>query len=164
MDPKERIEIERKFLVADSSFREAASDSRHIVQGYICRDRERTVRVRISDGRGYLTIKGAGSRSGLSRYEWEKQIAVEEARELLQLCEPGVIDKVRYFVRVGKHVFEVDEFYGENEGLVVAEVELKNRDEAFERPEWLGPEVTGDLRYYNGMLSKCPYKRWLAEG
>ncbi|NCE71959.1 CYTH domain-containing protein [Odoribacter sp. Z80] len=156
-------EIERKFLVA-GEFKSLAYQSVRIVQGYLCSVPERTVRVRVRGDQGFITIKGKSDSEGLSRYEWEKQIAVEEARELLQLCEPGVIDKVRYFVRVGKHVFEVDEFYGENEGLVVAEVELKNRDEAFERPEWLGPEVTGDLRYYNGMLSKCPYKRWLAEG
>lgn len=153
MDPKERIEIERKFLVADSSFREAASDSRHIVQGYICRDKERTVRVRISDGRGYLTIKGAGSRSGLSRYEWKKEIPSEEARELLELCDGGFIDKTRFIVPFCGNVWEVDEFHGDNEGLLLAEIELSSEDEAFELPSWCGTEVTGDSRYYNSMLS-----------
>lgn len=152
-------EIERKFLV-NGEFKSLAYQSVRIIQGYLCSVPERTVRVRIREEQGFITIKGRSDSDGLSRYEWEKQITVEDARELLQLCEPGVIDKTRYLVGVGNHVFEVDEFYGENEGLVLAEVELKSKDEPFERPGWLGAEVTGDLRYYNGMLSKRPYKLW----
>lgn len=152
-------EIERKFLV-NGEFKSLAYQSVRIIQGYLCSVPERTVRIRIREEQGFITIKGKSDSDGLSRYEWEKQITVEDARELLQLCEPGVIDKTRYLVGVGNHVFEVDEFYGENEGLVLAEVELKSKDEPFERPGWLGAEVTGDLRYYNGMLSKRPYKLW----
>ena len=118
------IEIERKFLVKDDSYKQMAYSSSHIVQGYICSARGRTVRVRIRDEKGYLTIKGPADVKGLGRYEWEKEIPLQEARELIRLCEPGMIDKTRYLVRSGKHIFEVDEFYGENEGLVVAEVEL----------------------------------------
>lgn len=152
-------EIERKFLV-NGEFKSLAYQSVRIIQGYLCSVPERTVRIRIREEQGFITIKGKSDSDGLSRYEWEKQITVEDARELLQLCEPGVINKTRYLVGVGNHVFEVDEFYGENEGLVLAEVELKSKDEPFERPGWLGAEVTGDLRYYNGMLSKRPYKLW----
>ena len=131
-----------------------------IVQGYISSARGRTVRVRIRNGKGYLTIKGASDASGLSRYEWEKEIPLNEAEELMKLCEPGVIDKTRYLVRSGRHTFEVDEFYGENEGLVVAEVELTSEDEAFEKPDFIGREVTGDVRYYNSQLMKHPYTVW----
>ena len=130
------------------------------VQGYISRARGRTVRVRIRSGKGYLTIKGASDASGLSRYEWEKEIPLNEAEDLMKLCEPGVIDKTRYLVRSGRHTFEVDEFYGENEGLVVAEVELASEDEAFEKPDFIGQEVTGDIRYYNSQLRKRPYTTW----
>lgn len=146
-------EIERKFLVC-GEFKSQAFGWDRIVQGYLSSVPERTVRVRIREERGYLTIKGLAGASGVSRYEWEKEIPVAEARELLRLSEPGVIDKTRYLVRVGGHVFEVDEFHGENEGLVMAEVELTREDEYFERPEWLGREVTGDLRYYNAMLTQ----------
>ena len=140
-------EIERKFLVTGEY------KSRAYEQG-------RTVRVRIRNGKGYLTIKGASDASGLSRYEWEKEIPLNEAEELMKLCEPGVIDKTRYLVRSGRHTFEVDEFYGENEGLVVAEVELTSEDEAFEKPDFIGREVTGDVRYYNSQLMKHPYTVW----
>ena len=152
-------EIERKFLVRGEYKSQAYAQSR-IVQGYICSARGRTVRVRIRDAKGYLTIKGAADAAGLSRYEWEKEIPLIEAQELMKLCEPGVIDKTRYLVRCGKHVFEVDEFYGDNEGLVVAEVELSAPDEPFERPAFLGQEVTGDRRYYNSQLMQHPYRTW----
>ncbi len=152
-------EIERKFLVAGDYKPQAYAHSR-IVQGYICSAHGRTVRVRLRDGRGYLTIKGAANASGTSRYEWEKEIDPEEARDLLKLCEPGIIDKTRYLVRSGRHVFEVDEFYGENEGLVVAEVELASEDEPFVKPAFIGREVTGDARYYNSQLRKCPFTTW----
>lgn len=153
-------EIERKFLVTDNSYKQAAYAQSHIVQGYICSARGRTVRVRIRDEKGYLTIKGASNESGTSRYEWEKEISLQEAEELMKLCEPGVIDKTRYLVKSDKHTFEVDEFYGENEGLVVAEVELESEDEYYKKPHFIGKEVTGDVRYYNSFLMKDPYKHW----
>ena len=152
-------EIERKFLVA-GEFRQDAVDSFHLVQGYISADPDRTVRVRIKGDQGYLTIKGRSSVDGLSRYEWEKEIPVEEARELMALCGPGVIDKTRYLVPCGGHVFEVDEFYGSNQGLILAEIELEEEQEAFQKPLWLSEEVTGDPRYYNSMLMKCPFTEW----
>lgn len=153
-------EIERKFLVKDDSYRKMADSSSRIRQGYICSIRGRTVRVRIRDAKGYLTIKGPSNASGTSRYEWEHELPLDEAEELMRLCEPGMIDKTRYLVKVGNHTFEVDEFYGDNEGLVVAEVELKSEDEAFERPGFLGEEVTGQVKYYNSFLMKVPYNRW----
>ena len=130
------------------------------MQGYLSSVPERTVRVRVKGEKGFLTVKGIGSESGASRYEWEKEITVEEANELMKICEPGVIDKTRYLVKVGNHTFEVDEFYGENQGLIIAEVELQSEDEAFEKPQWLGQEVTGYTKYYNSMLMKNPYKSW----
>ncbi len=153
-------EIERKFLVVGDEYKAEAYDSTHIIQGYISRSPGRTVRVRIRGDRGYLTIKGGGSASGMSRLEWEKEISVDEALQLMPLCEPGIIDKARWLVNAGSHVFEVDEFFGDNEGLVVAEVELGSEDEEFERPGWLGREVTGDRRYYNSSLTKRPYCQW----
>lgn len=156
-------EIERKFLVKDDSYRQEACSHSRIVQGYISSARGRTVRVRIRDGKGYLTIKGPSNESGTSRYEWEKEISLPEAEELMKLCEPGIIDKTRYLVRSGSHVFEVDEFYGKNQGLVVAEVELKAEDEAFEKPRFIGKEVTGDVRYYNSFLMKTPFSSWKKE-
>lgn len=152
-------EIERKFLVK-GDFKAEAGKSTRITQGYLSSVPERTVRVRIKGDKGFITIKGIGSASGASRYEWEKEIPVAEVEELLKICEPGVIDKTRFEVSRGNHVFEVDEFYGENAGLVVAEVELSSEDETFEKPAWLGDEVTGDARYFNSMLMKNPYKKW----
>ena len=152
-------EIERKFIVSGDYKPFAASSSR-IVQGYLSLVAERTVRIRIRDERGYLTIKGAGDSSGLSRYEWEREIPHDEAGELLALCEPGVIDKTRFLVPVGGHVYEVDEFYGDNAGLVVAEIELADEEEVFERPTWLGREVTGEVAFYNTMLMRRPYTTW----
>lgn len=152
-------EIERKFLVAGDFKSQAHAQSR-IVQGYISSACGRTVRVRIRDGKGYLTIKGASNASGTSRYEWEKELPLAEAEALMKLCEPGIIDKTRYLVHSGVHTFEVDEFYGENEGLVVAEVELSSEDEAFVKPPFIGREVTGNIRYYNSQLMKKPYRTW----
>ena len=151
-------EIERKFLVVGEYKRFAHSCS-HLVQGYIASGR-RTVRVRISDDRAWLTIKGPSHDGGLSRFEWEKEIDAHEALELLPLCEGALIDKHRYLVNIDNHTFEVDEFLGENEGLVVAEVELSAVDEDFERPSFLGDEVTGERRYYNSSLTRFPYKCW----
>ncbi len=153
-------EIERKFLVTSDAYKQQAKKATRITQGYISSVPERTVRVRIKGDKGFITIKGIGNESGASRFEWEKEIPVEEVKELLKICEPGIIDKTRYIVEVGNHIFEVDEFYGDNEGLVVAEVELKEENEEFEKPEWLGKEVTGDVRYFNSMLMKNPFKNW----
>ena len=144
-------EIERKFLVK-GDFKADSFKATRITQGYLSSVPERTVRVRVKGEKGYITIKGKGNDSGASRYEWEKEIPVDEVKELLKLCEPGIIDKTRYFVKAGEHTFEVDEFYGENEGLVMAEVELKDENENFIKPAWLGEEVTGDVKYYNSML------------
>ena len=152
-------EIEKKFLVA-GEFKESAKKATRITQGYLSSVPERTVRVRVKGDKGYITVKGIGNDSGASRFEWEKEIPVEDVRDLLKICEPGVIDKTRYLVDCDGHTFEVDEFYGDNEGLVVAEVELGDEDEAFTRPSWLGEEVTGDKKYYNSMLMKNPYKNW----
>lgn len=152
-------EIERKFLVR-GEFKSQAFQAERIIQGYLSSQPERTVRVRIRGDRGFLTIKGKSSENGVSRYEWEKEIPLAEARELMSLTEPGRIDKTRYLVRKGEHIFEVDEFYGENEGLILAEIELKDENEVFEKPEWLGTEVTGDLRYYNAMLTGHPFTTW----
>lgn len=152
-------EIERKFLVA-GDFKSFSYKSTRITQAYLCSVPERTVRLRIKGDKGYITIKGIASTSGASRYEWEKEVPVDEVKELLQLCEPGRIDKTRYLVKAGKHIFEVDEFYGENEGLIVAEVELASEDEKFEKPSWLGKEVTGEMKYYNAFLIKNPYTKW----
>ena len=153
-------EIERKFLVKDDSFKELAFSFSRIAQGYICSTRGRTVRVRIRDDKGYLTIKGPAGENGLSRYEWEKELPLTEAQELMKLCDPGMIDKVRYLVQCGKHVYEVDEFHGDNEGLVVAEIELASEDESFEKPDFIGEEVTGIVKYYNSFLMKYPYSKW----
>jgi len=154
------IETERKFLVKDSSYKAAAIKSYHICQGYIAHDSGNSVRVRIRDKQGFLTIKGP-SADGVSRQEWEREIPLEDARELFLLCKPGSIDKIRWIVPAGDSLFfEVDEFFGENEGLVMAEIELSQPDEPFERPEWLGQEVTGDRRYYNAQLCQHPFKSW----
>lgn len=153
------LEIERKFLVA-GDFKPFAKKAIRITQGYLSSVPERTVRARIKGEKGFITVKGIASASGASRFEWEKEIPVEEVQELLKICEPGVIDKTRYLVDAGNHTYEVDEFYGDNEGLTVAEVELGAEDEAFEKPFWLGKEVTGDDKYYNSMLMKNPYKNW----
>lgn len=153
------FEIERKFLV-DGDYKSSSMKSVCIVQGYLCSDPERTVRIRILDDKGFITVKSKGDDSGMRRFEWEKEIPVDDARNLLALCEPGVIDKTRHYVGVGEHVYEVDEFHGDNDGLVVAELELSSEDECFRKPEWLGKEVTGDARYYNSMLMQIPYKMW----
>ena len=154
------LEIERKFLVKDDSYKQMAFSYSRIAQGYICSARGRTVRVRIRDEKGYLTIKGPSEEGGLSRYEWEKEIPLADAKELMKICEPGMIDKIRYLVSSGNHTFEVDEFYGDNEGLVVAEVELNDENEVFEKPLFIGEEVTGIAKYYNSFLMKYPYKDW----
>lgn len=154
------IEIERKFLITSDAYKKEAVEKKTIKQGYLNSHPERTVRVRTKGDKGFLTIKGKSNESGTSRPEWEKEITTADAEQLLELCEKGVIDKIRYEVKMGNHIFEVDEFFGENEGLVIAEVELSDEDELFEKPLWLGKEVTGDKRYYNSYLSNNPYTTW----
>ena len=154
------IEIERKFLVTSNAFKADAFKKTRIVQGFLNTHKERTVRVRLKGEKGFITVKGKSTIDGLSRFEWEKEISKHEAESLLKLCEKGVIDKTRYDIKVGSHVFEVDEFYNENKGLIVAEVELKNTNETFDKPNWLGEEVTGKVKYYNSQLSKQPYNTW----
>ena len=154
------LEIERKFLVLDDSYKHEAFASSHIRQGYICSERGRTVRIRIRDERAYITIKGPSLNGGLSRYEFEQEIPLADAERLMLLCEPGMIDKTRWLVKSGKHTFEVDEFHGDNDGLVMGEVELSNENESFEKPHFIGQEVTGDRRYYNSQLRRNPYCKW----
>lgn len=146
--------------MVNGDFKSDAFKATRITQGYLSSVPERTVRVRVKGDKGFITIKGIGNASGASRFEWEKEIPVEDVKALLEICEPGVIDKTRYLVKVGTHTFEVDEFYGDNEGITVAEVELSDENEAFDKPSWLGEEVTGDAKYYNSMLMKNPYKNW----
>ena len=154
------IEIERKFLVKDFGYREAATSHIRIVQGFLSTDPDRTVRVRRIGGQGFLTIKGMTFDQGTSRQEWEYDIPREEAEELLAICIPAPIEKIRYQVPLGPCTFEVDEFLGVNQGLVLAEVELRESHEDFPRPSWLGREVTGEPRYYNSQLSQNPYTTW----
>jgi len=153
------IEIERKFLVT-GDYKTDSYKHEPIIQGYLSSIPERTVRVRIKGDKGFITVKGIGNLSGISRYEWEKEIAVDEAKELIRICESGVIYKERYYVNNGKHLIEVDEFHKENAGLVIAEIELSDENEEFNRPDWLGMEVTNDKRYFNSFLTKYPYTKW----
>ena len=154
------LEIERKFLVKKGgAYRRAAFSSSHIQQGYIPA-MGATVRIRVRDEQAFLTIKSKSVDGGLSRYEFEKEITLDEARHLLKLCKGGVIDKHRYLVKSGSHVFEVDEFHGDNDGLVMADVELGSSTESYEKPDFIGLEVTGDGRFYNSNLLRNPYCVW----
>lgn len=153
------LEIERKFLV-NGDFHSFITSTTYIMQGYLSSVPERTVRIRIKDDKAFITIKGKSNQSGESRYEWEKEIPVEEARELMSLCEPGIIEKKRHIIPNSSLFFEVDEFIGDNSGLIIAEIELPTEDTLFEKPSWLGKEVTGDIRFYNSYLSKNPYSKW----
>ena len=155
------IEIERKFLVKSDDYKSEASTKTRIVQGFLNTDPNRTVRVRIKGDLGFITVKGKSNETGTSRFEWEKEISVEEAESLLTLCEKGMLNKTRYEIAIGNHVYEVDEFYGENEGLTVAEIELNDENETFQKPAWLSTEVTGEVKYYNSQLSKNPFKNWV---
>lgn len=154
------IEIERKFLVTSDAFKEKAISEKRIVQGFLNTHIERTIRVRIKGDSGFLTVKGKTSDSGTTRFEWETELSLKEAQELLKLCEQGIIDKMRYEIPYKNHIFEVDVFFGDNEGLILAEVELQAEDETFDKPDWLGEEVTGNPNYYNAQLSKNPYRIW----
>ena len=148
------LEIERKFLVKKGAdYKSVARSSSRIRQGYIPAEGA-TVRIRTRDDKAYITIKSKSHDGGLSRYEFEKEITLEEAAELLKLCRGGLIDKQRYLVDAGRHTFEIDEFYGENAGLVMAEVELSADDETYEKPDFIGREVTGDRRFYNSHLQR----------
>jgi len=154
------IEIERKFLIKSDAFKEKAIKTSRIIQGFLNTDPLRTVRVRIKNNEGIITVKGLSSEDGLKRFEWEKEITKTEAKALLEFCEYSIIDKVRFEVILGDHVYEIDEFYGDNEGLVIAEIELQHENEDFIKPNWLGEEVTGNTKYYNSQLSKQPYNTW----
>ncbi|EGV43125.1 CYTH domain-containing protein [Bizionia argentinensis JUB59] len=154
------IEIERKFLVTSEDFKTEAIRENRITQGFLNTDKARTVRVRLKGDSGFITVKGKSTEDGVSRFEWEKVISKTDAEALLILCEKGIIDKIRYEIEVGNHLFEVDEFFGENAGLIVAEVELSDPNETFEKPNWVGEEVTGDTKYYNSQLSKKPFLTW----
>ncbi|RMA66104.1 CYTH domain-containing protein [Ulvibacter antarcticus] len=154
------LEIERKFLVTSDSYKKEAFKNNRIVQGFLNTNPERTVRVRIKGDQGFITVKGISNEAGTIRKEWEKEITLEDAEMLLELCEEGVIDKMRYEVNAGNHIFEIDEFFGKNLGLVVAEIELSEENETFLKPSWLGEEVTGQVKYYNSQLSKNPYQLW----
>ena len=153
-------EIERTFLVLDDSFKHEAFSKSHITQGYLCSERGKTIRIRIRDERAYITIKGPSADGGLSRYEFEQEIPLDDARHMLTLCEPGLIEKTRWLVKSGEHTFEVDEFEGDNEGLVIAEVEMQSVDDVPVKPHFIGKDVTGDRRYYNSQLRRNPFKQW----
>ncbi len=158
------LEIERKFIVKSTDFKLSAYKKNFIKQGFLNSNKERVVRVRIKDDIGFLTIKGKSNKTGTTRYEWEKKIDINEANELFNLCEEGIIEKYRYLVKVGNHTFEVDEFLGDNKGLLIAEIELENELENFIKPNWLGKEVTGVNKYYNSNLSKFPFIIWKQKG
>jgi CYTH domain-containing protein len=154
------LEIERKFLVKNDVFKKESFQQKIIKQGYLNSNKNRTVRIRISDHQGFITVKGVSNASGTTRFEWEKEIGQEEAAQLLSICEPTIIEKTRFLVEFGTHIFEIDEFFGTNKGLFIAEIELNSENEAFEKPTWLGEEVTGNVKYYNSYLSKFPYSTW----
>ena len=154
------FEIERKFLVTSTAFKEESFRDMRIIQGFLNTHPERTVRVRICGNKAFLTVKGKSNHLGTIRFEWETEIAVTDAEKLLTLCEDGIIEKRRYEVKVGEHIFEIDEFFGDNKGLILAEIELDHEKESFRRPDWLGKEITGELKYYNSLLSKHPFKDW----
>jgi CYTH domain-containing protein len=155
------LEIERKFLVKNLDFKTESFEKKYMKQGYLNSDKNRTVRIRITDEKAFITIKGKSNKAGTTRFEWEKEIPFFEAEELLLLCEASIIEKHRYLIKKGTHTFEVDVFLGDNLGLLVAEIELNSENETFEKPTWLGDEVTGELQYYNSSISKLPFKNWL---
>ena len=154
------IEIERKYLVNSKDYRSLAFSKSHIVQGFLNSHPDRVVRIRIADDKAFLTVKGRSNSAGTTRFEWEKEIPTPEAKLLLELCEKEILEKIRYFVRTGTHIIEVDEFLGSNQGLVIAEIEIEKEDDNIAVPSWVGLEVTGDIKYYNSQLSKSPFKEW----
>lgn len=153
-------EIERKFLVLNTNFKKESYQQITIKQGFLNTHKKRTVRIRITDDNAFLTIKGISNKSGLTRFEWEKKITIQDAKSLLKICEHELIEKTRYLVKVDNHIFEVDEFSKSNKGLVIAEIELSTENEVFKKPKWLGKEVTGNKKYYNSLLSKKPFNQW----
>lgn len=155
-----KLEIERKFLTKGDEFKRVSFKKKYIVQGYLNSNQNRVVRIRITDDIAYITVKGASDETGVKRVEWEKEIPLKEAKELMDLCEKGIIEKYRYYHRFEDHLFEIDEFLGMNEGLCVAEVELKHENEFFQKPSYLGKEVTGKKKYYNSNLTKSPFNEW----
>ena len=155
------LEIERKFLVKNDAFKKESYQTTYIKQGFLNSNKERVVRVRIAGDKAYLTIKGKSNNTGTTRFEWEKEISVLEAKELFNLCEPGIIEKNRFLIKNESHTFEVDEFLEDNKGLIIAEIELSKENEKFKIPFWLGKEVTGDEKYYNSNISKLPFKNWI---
>jgi len=154
------LEIERKFLVLNDDFKKVSFNKKYIKQGFLNSDKNRVVRIRIIDDKAFLTIKGISDETGTTRFEWEKEIILDDAKNLLSLCEKGIIEKNRYFHKVGNHIFEIDEFLGSNKGLIIAEVELKEKNEYFSNPDYLGEEVTGQEKYYNSNLNRFPFKNW----
>ncbi|MDN3642314.1 CYTH domain-containing protein [Lutimonas halocynthiae] len=154
------LEIERKFLILNNDFKKESYKKERIIQGFLSSVPERTVRVRLTGDAGFITVKGIGNEAGTTRFEWEREISKQEAESLLEICEAGIIDKERYYVKAGEHIFEIDEFELDNKGLVMAEVELKNEEDSFEKPKWLGEEVTGQKKYYNSSLVKNPFQNW----
>lgn len=154
------IEIERKFLVTSTDFKQESYQKDYIKQGFLNSHKKRVVRIRLKNNEGFLTVKGKSNKTGTSRFEWEKKINKIEAENLLELCEKGIIEKYRYLVTTENHVFEIDEFLGKNKGLIIAEIELNSESEVFSKPSWLGKEVTGKVKYYNSNLSKKPYSSW----
>ena len=152
------IEIEHKYLVNGDSYKWESAGKSEIMQGFLSRDPERTVRVRVRDDKGFITVKGRGT--GAAHPEFEYEVPLEDAMQLLTLCEPPVIVKTRYIVEHKGNRWEVDEFHGDNEGLVMAEVELSDTKETFEKPEFIADEVTGDPRFYNTYLRMKPFKLW----
>ena len=153
-------EIERKFLVLNTNFIQESFKNYTIKQGFLSTNKKRTVRIRIISNKGFITIKGISNQSGTTRFEWEKEISVLEAKQLLKLCKKPIINKIRYFVKKEKHIFEIDIFKGKNKGLILAEIELEHENQSFIKPKWLGKEVTGNIKYYNSVLSKNPFKKW----
>ncbi|MFC4268175.1 CYTH domain-containing protein [Polaribacter marinivivus] len=154
------IEIERKFLVKNKDFKNLSYKEEVFKQGYLNSDKTRNVRIRVTNDKAFLTIKGASNASGTTRFEWEKEINRQEAEQLLLLCEPIIIEKKRYYIKNDDLIFEVDEFYADNQGLILAEIELNSEHQKFKKPDWLGKEVTGNKEYYNSYLSKNPFKNW----
>lgn len=157
---KMNLEIERKFLVKNNDFKNVCSDKKQIIQGYLNSNKNRVVRIRIIGKMAFLTIKGISDKSGTTRFEWEKKIDLKDAKELMMLCEKGIIKKNRYYHKVGNHTIEIDEFLGNNKGLIIAEIELKDKDESFLKPDYLGVEVTNNKEYYNSKLSLNPFNNW----
>lgn len=158
------FEIERKFLLRNNGFKRDSFKKERIIQGFLSSVPERTVRIRLIGDIGFITVKGIGNDAGTTRFEWEREISKQEAESLLEICETGIIDKERYYVKAGEHIFEIDEFSLDNKGLVIAEVELKQEDDSFEKPSWLGNEVTGQKKYYNSSLVKNPFQNWEKKG